>query len=82
MGIMAGFSDERLARIPRLLASLIESGTPGEFTWGGMASTMFFIDAAEGMIFMAQVITDTARRVRLRRDLRTVVYGAMTESYA
>jgi CubicO group peptidase (beta-lactamase class C family) len=59
-------------------------GTPGEFTWGGMASTTFFIDPAEDMIviFMTQVIADTARRVRLRRDLRTLVYGAMTESYA
>ncbi len=59
-------------------------GTAGEFTWGGMASTTFFIDPAEDMIviFMTQVITDTARRVRLRRDLRTLVYGAMTESYA
>ncbi|HUE64286.1 MAG TPA: hypothetical protein VMO78_07920 [Rhizomicrobium sp.] len=81
---MTGFSGERLARIPRLLASHIESGTPGEFAWGGMASTTFFIDAAEDMIviFMTQVITDTARRIRLRRDLRTLVYGAMTESYA
>ena len=59
-------------------------GTPGEFTWGGMASTTFFVDPAEDMIviFMSQVIADTARRVRLRRDLRTLVYGAMTESYA
>jgi CubicO group peptidase (beta-lactamase class C family) len=59
-------------------------GTPGEFTWGGMASTTFFVDPAEDMIviFMTQVITDTARRVRLRRELRTLVYGAMTESYA
>ncbi len=59
-------------------------GTPGEFTWGGMASTTFFVDPAEDMIviFMTQVITDTARRVRLRRDLRTLVYSAMTERYA
>jgi CubicO group peptidase (beta-lactamase class C family) len=59
-------------------------GTAGEFAWGGMASTSFFVDPAEDMIviFMTQVIADTARRVRLRRDLRTLVYGAMTESYA
>jgi CubicO group peptidase (beta-lactamase class C family) len=59
-------------------------GTAGEFTWGGMASTTFFIDPAEDLIviFMTQVITDTARRVQLRRRLRTLVYGAMTESYA
>jgi CubicO group peptidase (beta-lactamase class C family) len=59
-------------------------GTAGEFTWGGMASTTFFIDPVEEMIviFMTQVITDTARRVKLRRTLRTLVYGAMTQSHA
>ncbi|HWM61333.1 MAG TPA: serine hydrolase domain-containing protein [Rhizomicrobium sp.] len=59
-------------------------GTAGEFTWGGMASTTFFVDPQEDMavLFMTQVIADTARRVRLRRDLRTLIYGAMTESYA
>jgi hypothetical protein len=31
---------------------------------------------------MTQVILDTPRRVRLRRDLRTLIYGAMTESHA
>jgi CubicO group peptidase (beta-lactamase class C family) len=59
-------------------------GTAGEFAWGGMASTAFFVDPKEDMavVFMAQVIADTARRVRLRRDLRTLIYGAMTESFA
>ncbi len=59
-------------------------GSKGEFTWGGMASTTFFVDPVEQLIvvFMTQAILDTPRRVRLRRDLRTLVYGAMTESYA
>ncbi len=59
-------------------------GTAGEFAWGGMASTAFIVDPREDMavVFMTQVITDTARRVRLRRDLRTLIYGAMTQSYA
>ena len=59
-------------------------GTPGEFAWGGMASTAFFVDPKEDMavVFMTQAIVDTARRVRLRRDLRSLIYGAMTESYA
>lgn len=59
-------------------------GTAGEFTWGGMASTTFFVDPKEEMavVFMTQAIVDTARRVRLRRDLRTLIYGAMTESFA
>lgn len=59
-------------------------GTAGEFSWGGMASTTFFVDPVEDTIFlfMTQVITDTVRRVRLRRTLRTLVYGAMTQSHA
>jgi CubicO group peptidase (beta-lactamase class C family) len=59
-------------------------GTRGEFAWGGMASTAFFVDPKEDMtvIFMTQAIVDTARRVRLRRDLRSLIYGAMTESHA
>jgi CubicO group peptidase (beta-lactamase class C family) len=59
-------------------------GTAGEFAWGGMASTAFFVDPKEEMavVFMTQAIVDTARRVRLRRDLRSLIYGAMTQSYA
>lgn len=59
-------------------------GTAGEFAWGGMASTAFFVDPKEDMavVFMTQAIVDTGRRVRLRRDLRSLIYGAMTESYA
>jgi len=59
-------------------------GTAGEFTWGGVASTTFFVDPKEDMavVFMTQVILDTPQRVRLRRDLRTLIYSAMTESHA
>jgi CubicO group peptidase (beta-lactamase class C family) len=59
-------------------------GTAGEFSWGGMASTSFFVDPREDLavVFMTQAILDTARRVRLRRDLRSLIYSAMTESYA
>ena len=57
-------------------------GSAGEFAWGGMASTAFFVDPAEDMavVFMTQAIVDTPRRVRLRRDLRTLIYGAMTDA--
>jgi CubicO group peptidase (beta-lactamase class C family) len=49
-----------------------------------VASTTFFVDPKEDMavVFMTQVILDTPQRVRLRRDLRTLIYGAMTESHA
>jgi len=58
-------------------------GTPGEFFWGGAASTAFWIDPLEDLavVFMTQVMGSDAR-LTLRRDLRTLVYSAMTESFA
>jgi CubicO group peptidase (beta-lactamase class C family) len=58
-------------------------GSVGEFFWGGAASTAFWIDPAEDLavVFMTQVIGSEAR-LTLRRDLRTLVYAAMTESFA
>jgi CubicO group peptidase (beta-lactamase class C family) len=58
-------------------------GTLGEFAWGGAASTAFWIDPKEelAVVFMTQVM-GTDARLTLRRDLRTLVYSAMTESFA
>ena len=58
-------------------------GTLGEFSWGGAASTAFWVDPKEqlAVVFMTQVIGSDAR-LTLRRDLRTLVYSAMTESFA
>ncbi|HEY2052193.1 MAG TPA: serine hydrolase domain-containing protein [Caulobacteraceae bacterium] len=58
-------------------------GTLGEFFWGGAASTAFWIDPKEDLavVFMTQVM-GTDARLTLRRDLRTLVYSAMTESFA
>jgi CubicO group peptidase (beta-lactamase class C family) len=58
-------------------------GTLGEFFWGGAASTAFWIDPKEelAVVFMTQVM-GTDARLTLRRDLRTLVYSAMTESFA
>ncbi|MEA2745201.1 MAG: hypothetical protein QOG25_3572 [Acetobacteraceae bacterium] len=58
-------------------------GTLGEYFWGGAASTAFWIDPKEelAVVFMTQVI-GSAARLTLRRDLRTLVYSAMTESFA
>ena len=57
-------------------------GSIGEYTWGGLAGTFFFVDPKEDMIaiVMTQVIDNQVRRMRLRRDLRTLIYSAMTES--
>ena len=57
-------------------------GTLGEYFWGGAASTAFWIDPGEDLavVFMTQVM-GTDARLTLRRDLRTLVYSAMTESF-
>jgi CubicO group peptidase (beta-lactamase class C family) len=58
-------------------------GSLGEYFWGGAAATAFWIDPTEelAVVFMTQVIGSPAR-LTLRRDLRTLVYAAMTESFA
>jgi len=58
-------------------------GSLGEYFWGGAAATAFWIDPREEMtvVFMTQVIGSEAR-LTLRRDLRALVYSAMTESFA
>ncbi|MEN3974682.1 serine hydrolase domain-containing protein [Emcibacter sp. SYSU 3D8] len=58
-------------------------GTVGEFFWGGAASTAFWIDPKEDLavVFMTQVL-QSPHHISLRRDLRTLVYSALTESDA
>ncbi len=55
-------------------------GSVGEFYWGGLFSTFFFVDPAEGlhMVFMTQLMPSSAYPVR--RQLRALVYGALVES--
>jgi CubicO group peptidase (beta-lactamase class C family) len=52
----------------------------GEYGWGGAASTVFWIDPAEELIaiFMTQVLPSSAFVVR--RELRTMVNAAITDS--
>jgi len=51
-------------------------GSAGDFSWGGMASTYFWIDPREELIviFMTQLIPSTTWPIR--RELRTLVYSA------
>jgi len=57
-------------------------GSQGEFTWGGLATTTFWVDPVENLIgiFLTQLMPSSTYTVR--RDLRTLTYAAMTESYA
>ena len=61
-------------------AKTLIPGSPGEYAWGGAASTAFWIDPAEELItiFMTQVLPSNAYPIR--RELRTMVYAAITES--
>jgi CubicO group peptidase (beta-lactamase class C family) len=61
-------------------AQTLIPGSPSEFSWGGAATTSFFIDPAEELItiFMTQVLPSSA--YPLRRELRTMVYSAITDS--
>jgi CubicO group peptidase (beta-lactamase class C family) len=61
-------------------AKTLIPGSPGEYSWGGAATTSFWIDPAEELIaiFMTQVLPSSA--YPLRRELRTMVYAAITES--
>lgn len=53
------------------------SGTPGEFAWGGAASTAFWIDPYEELIliFMTQLMPSNT--FNFRRELRAMVYAAL-----
>ncbi len=57
-------------------------GSAGEFFWGGMYSTAFFIDPVEKlhMVFMTQLMPSSSYPIR--RQLKTLIYGAVEESYA
>lgn len=61
-------------------AQTLIAGSGGEYAWGGAATTSFFIDPAEELItiFMTQVLPSSAYPVR--RELRTMVYAAITDS--
>jgi len=52
-------------------------GTPGEYAWGGYASTAFWIDPVEDLtvIFLTQLIPSSAYPIR--RELRVLTYQAL-----
>lgn len=63
-------------------AKALLPGSVGEFYWGGMFSTAFFIDPVEKlhMVFMTQLSPSSAYPVR--RQLKTLIYAALEDSYA
>ncbi|WP_373476827.1 serine hydrolase domain-containing protein [Sphingorhabdus sp.] len=57
-------------------ATLVHCST-GDFYWGGMYSTAFFVDPVEDiiMIFMTQLMPSTTYPVR--REIKTMIYSAL-----
>jgi CubicO group peptidase (beta-lactamase class C family) len=53
-------------------------GSKGEYYWGGMFSTAFFIDPVERvtMVFMTQMSPSNVYPIR--RELKTLIYSALT----
>ena len=58
-------------------AGVIDS--PGEFAWGGAASTYFWVDPAEKLIvvFMTQLLPSSSYPIR--RELKATVYPALVD---
>lgn len=62
------------------IARAMIPGSAGDYSWGGAASTYFWIDPREDLIviFMTQLLPSSTHPIR--RQLRTLVYSAFTES--
>ncbi len=60
-------------------AKTMIAGSPGDYFWGGAASTAFWIDPVEDLIciFMTQLIPSSSYPVR--RELKTMVYAAIED---
>ena len=54
-------------------------GSAGDFGWGGMASTVYWVDPAEDMvvIFLTQLTPSSAYPIR--KELRALVYSALVD---
>ena len=63
-------------------AATMLAGSKGDFFWGGAASTFFWVDPVEDLavVFLTQLLPSSAYPVR--RELRTLVYAALTEAAA
>ncbi|MGN7999655.1 serine hydrolase domain-containing protein [Sphingomonas sp. 22176] len=60
------------------VAKTLIPGSVGEFYWGGMFSTAFFVDPVEriSMVFMTQF--SPSMLYPIRRELKTLIYSALT----
>ena len=60
-------------------AKTMTLGSEGDFFWGGMFSTAFFVDPVEDviMIFMTQLMPSSTYPVR--REIKTMLYSALND---
>ena len=63
-------------------AKTLMPATKGEYYWGGAYSTAFFVDPVERitMVFMTQLYPSSTYPIR--RQLKTLIYSALTDSHA
>jgi CubicO group peptidase (beta-lactamase class C family) len=54
-------------------------GTPGEYAWGGAASTAFWIDPREEMIVILLTQLIPSSTLPIRRELRVLSYAAVVD---
>ena len=52
-------------------------GSPGEYAWGGMASTAFWIDPAEDLLVLLLTQLMPSSTYPIRRELRVLTYQAL-----
>ncbi|MCB1691270.1 MAG: beta-lactamase family protein [Pseudomonadales bacterium] len=52
-------------------------GSPGEFAWGGAASTYFFVDPAEELVVMLLTQLMPSSAYPIRRELRVLAYQSL-----
>lgn len=54
-------------------------GSPGEFAWGGAASTMFWVDPVEEMVGMLLTQLIPSATYPVRREMRVLTYQALLD---
>lgn len=61
-------------------ARSVFAGSPGDYCWGGAASTYFWVDPAEDMVvvFMTQLMPPAA--LPTRREVRRLVYAGLASA--
>ena len=55
------------------------SGSPGDFGWGGVASTVFWVDPAEDMTVLFLTQLSPSGTTPNRKELRALVYQALID---